>query len=426
MDTPVLVMLAVCALPCMLILLVGIYECVTYRAFKPKAKKSKALGSTKFTPSAVPADVDVIVIGSGQGGMSCASVLASFGKRVVVCEQHMVLGGGGHTFAVEGKSKYRFDAGHHLTIPMHQQILQLACGCSKPPVVFPSLKDDAGASDYVVLGDGADPKSRLPIGSAQELEALLKSKFPAHAEDVSKYMRLAESVQMRFAFYVAASILPIALRRLFLSSPLMSLWNLWSAQTSAGGSTLALAFTLTLTLTAHRAPRTAHRSPSSSPSPSPSPSPLAHRSPLPLHSSHITLTLALTHTHTLISHPHPHPSSSSSPSPSSRSAKTSAEGLDAVIPGAAEDAARLRSFATGLWIDTGSPPSRSSFFMQTAVFGGWQQVGIPCLHPLPPSPTSISYLHLLTPSPASISYLHLLPPSPTPISYPHLLLPRRP
>ena len=29
----------------------------------------------------------------------------------------------------------------------------------------------------------------------------------------------------------------------------------------------------------------------------------------------------------------------------------------------------------GLWLDTGAPPSRGSFFMQTAVFGGWQKLG---------------------------------------------------
>lgn len=33
-------------------------------------------------------------------------------------------------------------------------------------------------------------------------------------------------------------------------------------------------------------------------------------------------------------------------------------------------------YMVGLWLDTGSPPGRGSFFMQTAVFGGWQKLGL--------------------------------------------------
>ena len=41
---------------------------------------------------------DIIVIGSGMGGMACASALAHFGKKVLVLEQHYVAGGMTHTF----------------------------------------------------------------------------------------------------------------------------------------------------------------------------------------------------------------------------------------------------------------------------------------------------------------------------------------
>ena len=55
--------------------------------------------------------------------------------------------------------------------------------------------------------------------------------------------------------------------------------------------------------------------------------------------------------------------------------KTGAEGLMEIIPGDSVEARKLRSYMTGLWLDTGSPPSRGSFFMQSAVFGGWQKLG---------------------------------------------------
>ena len=55
---------------------------------------------------------------------------------------------------------------------------------------------------------------------------------------------------------------------------------------------------------------------------------------------------------------------------------TASEGLHACFPGSDEATCRLRSYLSGLWLDAGSPPSRGSFFMQTAVMGGWQKLGV--------------------------------------------------
>jgi heterodisulfide reductase subunit A-like polyferredoxin len=56
----------------------------------------KVGGSAKRL-KAVADDTDVIIIGSGLSGLSAASVLAKSGYKVVVLEQHDVVGGATHT-----------------------------------------------------------------------------------------------------------------------------------------------------------------------------------------------------------------------------------------------------------------------------------------------------------------------------------------
>lgn len=266
-------------------LLACVCESWLFLRFRPASKPSRGLGNTRFSEDKLPSEIDAVIIGSGQGGLSCASTLAQFGERVVVCEQHEVIGGGAHTFAVDGKSKFRFDAGHHLTIPPHEKVLQLACGADTPPVLFPPLMDAKGASDYISLGGASAEDPPLPVGSVKQLEAELCRRFPGWASEISRYLRLAEAVQLRFAIFAALALLPMSIRKVLLRLPVMRLWKCWAA-------------------------------------------------------------------------------------------KTTAAGLAEVFPDGAPGASKLKSYATGLWLDTGSPPSRSSFFMQTAVFGSWQIVGV--------------------------------------------------
>lgn len=63
---------------------------------------------------------DVIVIGSGMGGMTTAALLARTGQRVLVLEQHYVPGGFTHTFRRKG---FVWDVGVHLVGEMSDRAL---------------------------------------------------------------------------------------------------------------------------------------------------------------------------------------------------------------------------------------------------------------------------------------------------------------
>ncbi|RAM50467.1 MAG: carotene isomerase [Hapalosiphonaceae cyanobacterium JJU2] len=56
-------------------------------------------------------NADVVVIGSGIGGLSCAALLARYGFDVIVCESHAIAGGAAHTFERHG---FKFDSGPSL------------------------------------------------------------------------------------------------------------------------------------------------------------------------------------------------------------------------------------------------------------------------------------------------------------------------
>ena len=61
--------------------------------------------------ASVSDDTEVVVIGSGIGGLSCAALLARYGLRVVVCESYSRPGGAAHAFERQG---FTFDSGPSL------------------------------------------------------------------------------------------------------------------------------------------------------------------------------------------------------------------------------------------------------------------------------------------------------------------------
>jgi all-trans-retinol 13,14-reductase len=72
----------------------------------------------KYTTESIKPPYDVIVIGSGMGGMTTAALLSKLGHKVLVLEQHYTAGGFTHTFTHKG---YEFDVGLHYVGEMGTQ-----------------------------------------------------------------------------------------------------------------------------------------------------------------------------------------------------------------------------------------------------------------------------------------------------------------
>src|SRR5512147_3192567 len=127
-------------------------------------------------------DYDVIIIGSGAGGLAAAVPLAQAGQRVLVCERHEVPGGWTHSFTLQG---YRFSPGVHYIGEVQPggslRRVYEGLGVSQD---LECCELNPNGYDHIFVGE-----ERLDFPKGKEnLAARLKDRFPQEAAGIDGYL----------------------------------------------------------------------------------------------------------------------------------------------------------------------------------------------------------------------------------------------
>jgi len=158
--------------------------------------------------------------------LTCASVLAQLGYKVLVLEAHEVAGGSTHDYVVDGKTDWKFPSGLHYTIPESEEMLQVACCARRPPVPFPKMGDDSvlldGAYDRVRLTRSKD--AELRVISDKQVQAELRRRFPGLTKQITRYERVATQCLIAFPIWCALHAVPWTVRPCLLKALLPSAW----------------------------------------------------------------------------------------------------------------------------------------------------------------------------------------------------------
>jgi all-trans-retinol 13,14-reductase len=160
---------------------------------------------------------DCIIIGSGLGGLTTGALLSRIGKRVLILEQHDIIGGCTHTFVEKG---FEFDTGVHYlgydathsksTLGFIFHLLGMGkIQWSKMDPTF----DRAAISPLLNQQLPADhsPSRVKTVNFTDNLNETIrqiKDLFPEEVDAIDHYFRLVQWGQIAFPLYMMLRMMP--------------------------------------------------------------------------------------------------------------------------------------------------------------------------------------------------------------------------
>ncbi|WNC70558.1 NAD(P)/FAD-dependent oxidoreductase [Thalassotalea psychrophila] len=175
---------------------------------KQSEKKGTVRNGRRFRKSLVDEHYDVIVVGSGIGGLANAALLSLLGKKVCVLEQHYTAGGFTHAYRRKG---YEWDVGVHYIGEVHKKYSSLRR-------IFDVISDSRlkwaemdPIYDKIVLGD---EEYDFVAGKDNFIENLVK-RFPEDENAIKQYVKLIRKISKESAKYFAGQALPLWMAKIY-------------------------------------------------------------------------------------------------------------------------------------------------------------------------------------------------------------------
>jgi all-trans-retinol 13,14-reductase len=151
---------------------------------------------------------DVIVIGSGIGGLTNAALLSKLGKKVCVLEQHYTAGGFTHSYERNG---YEWDVGVHYigeTQRPHSPLRRIFDVVTDGQLQWAPMDP---CYDRIIIGG----RSYDFIAGKQNFIDEMTRHFPGEADAIRRYVELVYKVSVAAQPFFAGQAMPPALAKLY-------------------------------------------------------------------------------------------------------------------------------------------------------------------------------------------------------------------
>lgn len=179
------------------------YSYLRISSYKKKKILEKDYTKDRYSLRKIPKKIDIIVIGSGMGGLTAAGLLSKFGKKVLVLEQHYIAGGTTHSFIDKG---IEHETGLHYVgnIKKRKKILDLI---TYNPIHWCKMGWERGKYIYdeIIIGQ---KHYKFEAGEDNLINYLLE-KFPnTSKKSLHKYFDLVKKVGNMNTYFLS-KIIPI-------------------------------------------------------------------------------------------------------------------------------------------------------------------------------------------------------------------------